>query len=274
MAVSSNPNVDPNYSNADARDLDAKVLANDSEGTITDPAMLERTRTAAARAESQWLREISNEIYMDESRAKLHNTIRLVSTTENAAPDDEKINTGVESISFNLSPEISESQQVIYAEIGDIRTAGSILIFSGSPSRKWQINAKFLSRTPLEAGNTWKSIQLLRAWTKPDVNYRYGVDAPGIPRVLRLHGYGRTWQGIPVVISSLNVEYPTDIDYIPAAQYLPGNGPNATPEYLEYGTLVPVIQSVSFQLTEARRLDELMNKFNLEEFKTGLLKGW
>lgn len=264
MAATDNPNVDPNYSNSTAQAPDTKPTRSDSFGEIIDPAKQQERQNVAAAAEREWIKQTAAADYSEISRG---NKIRLVSTTTAPGEDSDKINTGVEAITFELSPEISESKQVMYAEIGDIRTAGSILIYGGSPSRRWQVTAKFLSRSREEAGNTWKSIQLLRAWTNPDVNYRYGVDAPGIPRVLRLHGYGRTWQGIPVVINSLNVEYPTDIDYIPAAQIVDG-------ESIEYGSLVPVVQTVTFQLTEARRLDDLLNKFDLESFKRGTLTGW
>jgi len=256
-----NTTVNVNYSNRTAGNPDNKDAPTNAPGTTRPESQGEAINTAlrtsdvqsAIDAERRWLAEVSGHSQIPDARKS--NRIRLVSTT--VATNDNFINTGTEQVTFNLSPEISETKQVIYAEIGDIRQAASILIYGGSPSRKWSVNAKFLSRTAEEANNTWKSIQLMRSWTNPDTNYKYGLDS-GTPHVLRFYGYGRTWQGIPVVLSSLNVDFPTDIDYIPT----------------DYGTNVPVIQSVSFQLTEARTPDDLLVKFDLEKFKLGVLPQW
>lgn len=253
-----NQNTNVNYSNSSATNNDNKTTGDntstESRGNIIRVRDAENYQAAAVKAERDWLEQVSKAPVTDERRT---NKIRLVSTLISSGADSGKVNTGTEQIVFNLSPEISESKQVIYAEIGDIRQAASILIYGGSPSRKWSVSAKFLSRTPQEADATWKSIQLLKSWTNPDTNYKYGIDS-GTPHVLRLHGYGRTWQGIPVVLTSLNTDYPTDMDYIPT----------------EYGTNVPVIQGVSFQLTEARTPDDLLIRFNLEKFKLGVLPEW
>lgn len=252
----SSQNIQQNYSNANAVNPDDKntvTSVEQSSGEFINNADARNRSSVAAEAERQWLAKVSAQPINGITSGR-NNKIRLVSTT--VARDEGQVNTGVEQVEFNLSPEISESKQVIYAEIGDIRQAASILIYGGSPSRKWSITAKFLSRTAKEADLTWKSIQLMRSWANPDTNYKYGIDS-GTPHVLRLYGYGRTWQGIPVVLSSLNVDYPSDVDYIPT----------------EYGTNVPVIQSISFQLTEARVPDDL-NKFDLEKFKLGVLPEW
>ncbi len=254
----SSPNVEENYSNASAINPDSKnsvTSVNESSGAFISNSDARNRSSVAAAAEREWLAKVSTQPVSGIESGR-NNKIRLISTAV-ANNDSGKINTGREQVEFNLSPEISESKQVIYAEIGDIRQAASILIYGGSPSRKWSINAKFLSRTEKEADETWKSVQLMRSWANPDTNYKFGIDS-GTPHVLRLYGYGRTWQGIPVVLSSINIDYPSDIDYIPTA----------------YGTNVPVIQSVSFQLTEARTPDDLLKKFDLEKFKRGVLPEW
>lgn len=246
-----------NYSSNSATSNNAKGGSvgdntTESRGEVINANDAANSQSSAIAAEREWLKQVSKAPSTD---TRKNNKVRLVSTI--TATGNGKVNTGTEQIVFNLSPEISESKQVIYAEIGDIRQAGSILIYGGSPSRRWSFNTKFLSRTREEAENTWKSIQLLKAWANPDTNYRYGIDT-GTPHVLRLYGYGRTWQGIPVALTSVNVDYPTDVDYIPTS----------------YGTNVPVIQSVSFQLTEARTPDDLLVKFDLQKFKLGILPEW
>ena len=262
-------NVRQNYSNANATIPDNKPGTTgaivESRGEFLNNAEARNEASVAANAEREWLARVSAPPADGGTYTNGRgNKIRLVSTAVARNPSGQN-NTGMEQVEFNLSPEISESKLVIYAEINDIRQAASILIYGGSPSRKWNITAKFLSRTPEEANSTWKSIQLLRSWTNPDTNYKYGIDT-ATPHVLRLYGYGRTWQGIPVVITSLSTDYPTDMDYIPAATTVDG-------VTYEYGTLVPVIQTVTIQLTEARTPIEL-EKFNLEKFKLGVLPEW
>ncbi|QDJ96475.1 hypothetical protein Xoosp13_289 [Xanthomonas phage Xoo-sp13] len=250
-------NTNYNYSNSSATSNNAKGSGTsdpnqESRGELINARDAADRQSAAVAAEREWIKQVSAAPVSD---TRKNNKIRLVSTA--TATGNGKINTGTEQITFNLTPEISESKQVIYAEIGDIRQAGSILIYGGSPSRRWSVNSKFLSRTAEEADSTWKSIQLLKAWGNPDTNYKYGIDS-GTPYVLKLYGYGRTWQGIPVVLTSVNVDYASDVDFIPTV----------------YGTNVPIIQTVSFQLTEARTPDDLLVKFDLEKFKRGILPEW
>lgn len=283
MAYNSTTN--NNYSNSSARSPDAKEpapqnttadLVSSPYGVEWGPTIINRRdaenqQDAAIEAERQWLKEVSS----DPSHPVRNNKIRLISTLVDNGTLDGRVNTGIESITFELSPDISESKQVIYAEIGDVREAASMMVYGGSPSRKWSINAKFLSRSPEEADQTWRYVQLLRSWTLPDKNYKYGLDR-SIPRVVRLHGYGRTWQGIPVVLTGLNIDYPSDVDYIPATGNVTASPTeeNVDTTPYEHSSLVPVIQSVSFQLTEIRTPKELFKDYNLEKFKLGVLPNW
>lgn len=231
---------------------------------VLDALTQQKKATAAMEAEAEYHAMIASK---PESYVSGSNKIKLVSTAQYPSTETTSLNAGPETVTFEISPEVSESNNAIYTEISAIRSAGSILIYTGSPSRKWQINSKFVSRTPNEAASTWRSIQLLKSWTKPDVNYKFGNDVKRMPHVVRLYGYGKTWMGIPVVVSSLNVEYPTDVDYVMAQE---GTGPNS----IQHGTLVPIVQTVSIQLTESRNIDELWYRFDLEKFKRGMMEGW
>ena len=212
----------------------------------------------AERVDAKWHSEVMGETYSSERR---NNRIRLVSTQTSLIHPEGDImqERGYDAIEFYITPEISESKSVSYVNISEIRQAASFLIYTGSPSRKWSINAKLLARTPKEADKTWREVQLLRSWTNPDESYQSNAKSGyGVPHVLKLYGYGKTWQGIPVVIDSLNIEYGSDVDYVQT----------------DYGTNVPIIMSVSINLTEARSIDDLFKKFNLEQFKRGTLPGW
>ncbi len=244
-----------NVTNPNATPVDSKQPISNTVGnaTVVDVIKANNRRVAAEEAETKWLTEVMKAPDTDSRR---NNRIRLVSTK--VTQGDGTSNSGLDAVEFYLSPDINESKQAIYAEIGDIRQAASLLIYTGSPSRKWSVSAKFLARSPREADNSWKYVQLLRSWMNPDSNYKYGIDAAGTPHVLKFYGYGRTWQGIPVVLTNLNIEYMSEMDYIPTS----------------YGTKVPVIQNVTFQLTEARTPDDLLKKFDLEMFKLGILPEW
>jgi hypothetical protein len=69
-----------------------------------------------------------------------------------------------DSVRFTVTPEMSESKSVSYIDISDVRLPASILIYMGSPSRNYNINAKFLSRSTTEANQTYAYLNLLRSW--------------------------------------------------------------------------------------------------------------
>ncbi len=275
------------FINSNARSPDAKEPGTNQTGVVGSNALPQLSSSpklrdvnagadswsSAVRAEQEWLAAVSS----NPTHSAANNKIRLISNLIDAGINDSRINVGLEQVHFELTPEISEQKSVSYGEYGDLRAAASIMFFNGSPSRKWNLNATFLARTQDEANKTWRDVQMLRSWTLPDKNYRYGLDA-AMPRVLKLYGYGRTWQGIPVVITSLSVEYPSDVDYIPAADingsYASSTEENITPSNFNYGSLVPVIQKVSISLTETRTPKELWQEFNLDKFKLGVLPSW
>lgn len=81
------------------------------------------------------------------------------------------------------------------------------------------------------------------------------------PKVLALEGYGGQFRKIPVVIRSLNITYPSDVDYVTASG----------------GQWVPIVQDVSISFTEAREISKFtgaISGFNLQAFKTGTLEYW
>lgn len=226
-------------------------------GEYYDKNLARNRRLDALAARNEFLNMISE---APSTNADKIMKIRLESTAPVPMQIDNNGSTttfaGRDTVTFNITPDISESQQVIYNEIADIRQAASILIYMGSPARNWNITAKFLARTPGEAEATYLDTQLLKSWSKPDNNYVY-ADNDEAPHVLRLRGYGAQWKGIPVVIRSLNFEHSSEVDYVRATG----------------GADVPIVQTVSIQLTEARTPDEL-DTFDLEKFKLGILPNW
>jgi hypothetical protein len=156
---------------------------------------------------------------------------------------------------FDVTPELNESGTTVLVDIGDIRAAASIVIYMGSPSRNFSITAKFVSRDATEATQTYKNIVNLKAWREPQLAPGVGFNAE--PETLRLFAYEGTLKGIPVMIQSLNITWPSEVDYI--------NDNSGNP--------VPIIQDVSIQLKEVRSFDDLKT-FDYSQFRIGKLNTW
>lgn len=152
---------------------------------------------------------------------------------------------------FNNTPELSESGQAIFSGIDGIRSPASLLIYQGSPSRTYTISAKFVSRTKKEAQDNFDNMNILKAWRMPMSRF-------DDPETLRLYAYGNSIKGVPVVLVSVTVEWPSDVDYI-----IIDND----------GTSVPIIQTASLSLKEIRSWDDL-ETFSYTSYKAGLLDGW
>jgi hypothetical protein len=106
-------------------------------------------------------------------------------------------------VTFHSTPDVSEQGTVSYIDISDIRAAGSHSVYLGSPARVFNINHKFISRTRIEAENTWRAMNTLRGWRMPkngtqaqggDINVtNTGLDT-NAPSVLNMFGYGKTFR--------------------------------------------------------------------------------
>lgn len=170
---------------------------------------------------------------------------------------------------FDITPELSETQGVSYITIGEIFQAAEIAIFSGSQSRTFNLNAKFVSRTVIEARNNLRRINRLKSWTKPDKQERTMISGgtqgfpSGTPAVLSLFGYGERLNGITVVIENLTINYPEDVDYITI-----GSGQ-------QYGnmTSIPIICPVTISLKEVHSPEDI-RQFDIVKYRQGELPGW
>lgn len=168
-------------------------------------------------------------------------------------------------VTFHSTPEVSEQGTVNYIDISDIRAAGSHSVYLGSPARIFNINHKFISRTRIEAENTWRAMNTLRGWRMPKngtqpasgINVtNTGLDT-NAPSVLNMFGYGKTFRGIPVVITSLSFDWNSESDYIKCNN----------------GSDIPIILPVTISLKEMRTYRD-MNSFNYDQFRRGELMWW
>lgn len=163
-------------------------------------------------------------------------------------------NTGI--VIFEVQPTITESASANYAPVDDIRQAASMLIYMGSPSREFTINGRFVSRTKREADRNWKQVQILKSWRMPEASGdgAYNMKSPSR---LTLTGFASWFNQVKVRMTSCNIEYPEDVDYIRSND----------------GYDVPIIWPVTVTLKEARSPTDL-KRFDIKDFRKGQLNEW
>lgn len=179
-----------------------------------------------------------------------------------------------DTVAFRVSPEIVESRNVAYKTLDPLHMPGAIPIFQNSPPRTWNISGtKLISRNGVEAEENLSIVNQLRAWQVPFFgNSRTsGKDnftaemfgAP--PEVLHFTAYSKPSEDsvtnirqIPVVLTTLTIQYSNDVDYIKTEQ-------TSQP--------FPAIISVDMSLLEVHSPREYSN-FNILDYKNGKLKGF
>ena len=177
-----------------------------------------------------------------------------------------------EEVIFNVTPVISEARTVNYVDQG-LPAPQGLIVYETTNNRRWSISAKFVSRNLVEANFTFMYMNLLKSWAIPqDPNVVGGIFAR--PPILRLNGYKDQFKNIPVVLTSLNINFPEDVDYI------------ETPS-----AMVPIIQNIDLELVESHQIVTLSfiqgsvsdasadplgwdSEFNLQKFKLGQLPGY
>lgn len=227
--------------------------------------------------------------------------VRLVAAGANT------INERKRGVTFEVTPELSESRQVQYEFLDPVHAPGQIAVYKRSMSRRFQLTSvKLASRTPEEASVNLAYLWTLRGWTMPyfgksssetgartgrsalasssterrTTDYIKGIIA-GIsegakqeylgapPQVLELSAYSRRGAKtginsighlyrVPCVLESLNIVYPSDVDYVPTDEDEP--------------TPMPAIMTVDLALVETLSPKQLSN-FSLTDYRLGALSG-
>lgn len=201
-----------------------------------------------------------------------------------------------EKVIFEASPAISESRTINYQQIDPIHMPGSIFAYATTPSRNFGISdIKLISQTSAQASRNMRDLQILRYWCMPrfgsiggdnfgntfgaDVNNSFlGRNSKTIsndnqlgmpPPLLFFSAYSASQSGggsslvaqninrVPVVITSLDIQYPNDVDYIPN----------------EKGVPFPTIMTINISLSETHS-PKTFEAFNLDAFKAGTLGGF
>ena len=117
-------------------------------------------------------------------------------------------------------------------------------------------------RTPTDPAKIGRRRRLLE-----EKHGGFGTDLRGSPpNVLLLSAYAHTGHlgqavghinNVPVVITSLNIPYPSDVDYFPTTQGVP----------------MPTLMTIDITLAETHSPKEYEN-FSLTDFKAGILRGF
>lgn len=176
---------------------------------------------------------------------------------DDGGPEDSDFNDR-NTVKFHATPQIQETGTTLWSSIEDARAPASILTYQGSPSRNFNISAKFISRTKKEADRTFRYVNLLRSWRMPYIGGSAGGRLfAAEPEVLHLFGYGNTFRGIPVVLRSLNLDLTDEVDYIKSSN----------------NSDIPIIWPVTISLQEIHTIKDF-NTFKIDDFSKGILPWW
>lgn len=188
---------------------------------------------------------------------------------------------------FDAAPDISESGSVTYRTIDPLHSPGGIQVYTNTGSRTFSLSGiKLFSRNQVEATYNYNRLLMLKAWRYPNFGKTpaqdelYGQQQLGQPpAVLEFSAYahpvsnGTMANGlihrVPVVITSLNISYPTDCDYIPTVAV----ENDLSVAHIPTGIPFPTIMPIEITLMEDHSPSQYSN-FSLSDFKRGKMVGF
>lgn len=183
---------------------------------------------------------------------------------------------GITQVVFRVMPEVVESRTVEYEAIAPPQVPTAFQKYKGTSSTQWTVNATLICRTTDEATENLRILNTLRGWTMPFFGVRTAEVFPNKlgapPPVLEFSGWRNQMVGpVQVVLTSLNWNFPQDVDYIPANEYVVDPDSNGTPGLYRYtGKQIPfpTVIKLAIQLVESFSTDQL-NGFSLNDFRAG-----
>lgn len=165
-------------------------------------------------------------------------------------------------IIFVVMPEVTETRSVSYEAVPIVQGPGAFQKYKGTESVVWQVSATFISRTTSEATERYRDLNVLRGRTMPFYGENTGKEFEGKlgapPPVLRFFGMRGLIGEVPVVMTSVNWNWPKDVDYIPTS--FPGTDGNAIP--------FPAVINIQFNLVESFSTGQI-NRFSLAQYRQG-----
>ena len=166
-----------------------------------------------------------------------------------------------DAVKFRVMPGISEQRGASYEEVAIAQHPGAILKYQTTSNREWSLSVKLITRNSEEASENQITLNTLRSWLMPYYgdgteknSQANGMDMLGAPPdVLDFTAYGDKNIGkVPVVLASLGVTWPNDVDYLPTLD----------------GQPFPVILTLDISLKEAWSPKEY-TAFDLYAYKQG-----
>lgn len=185
------------------------------------------------------------------------------------------IERGVTEVIFDIMPEVVENRTVEYEQIAPPQHPTSFQKYKGTPSTQWTVQATLTCRNRDEATENLRILNTLRGWTMPFFgdkikgSYPDKLGAP--PPVLEFSGWRNQMVGpVQVVITSLNWNFPQDVDYIPANGSDFNVDANGKRKIVSSGELIPfpTVIKIAIQLVESFSTDQV-NSFDLAAFRVG-----
>lgn len=167
---------------------------------------------------------------------------------------------------FIVMPEITEGRNVSYEAVAPTQAPGAFQKYKGTDSVQWTVSARLISRTTPEATQRHHDLNILRSWTEPyfgaNTEKAFPTKLGAPPPVLQFAGFRGLVGKVPVVLTSLNWQWPSDVDYIPTN--LKGADGFPVP--------FPAVMTVSLTLVESFSPMQL-NRFSLLDYRNGDIEG-
>jgi len=184
-------------------------------------------------------------------------------------------------VSWPATPKINQSIQVNYQTWELQHTNYQPVAFGNRSTPEITVSGPWISRSASEAKKTLDAIHLLRTATM--MFYGRGDSKRGTPPPIgRFSAYG-LYNNTPVVVKNFQYDYPQDVDYIVASgPTVPNKGDEAgklgpaTPAAAVSANdrqAVPVLFEMSVSLIVQMNPIEVVKRFELDKFKSGVLLG-
>ena len=169
-------------------------------------------------------------------------------------------------VEFDVMPDVSENRQAEYEALAIPQLPGEFQKYRGTKSTVWTVSGVFTARTRTEALRNYVFLNTLRGWTVGYFGDKQKTQFPGKlgapPPVLLFSGWRGLVGVVPVVLSSVQWNWPMDCDWIPTGIK------NSTGQEVPF----PTVLKVNINLIESFSAEQF-NGFDLVAFRNGRMLG-
>lgn len=250
----------------------AQLVAEDPTGMV----MSSIDEEILSMSNSPWQGNAVDQLLADELQSSATQEDNVSASAINAAKAQAEndvehmvrlVEPGIDEVTFRVMPEVVESRTVEYEAVAPPQFPSAFQKYKGTSSTQWSVNATLTCRTTAEATENLRILNVLRGWTVPFFGVKTGEQWPqklgAPPPVLTFSGWRAQMVGpVQVVITSLNWNFPQDVDYIPANEFMSDG--QFTGRLIPFPTVI----KIAIQLVESFSTDQ-MNGFSLADFRVG-----